>query len=198
MTTIGRYCVLGLAAFLAMPAMAQTADGVARDLAVRSNRVVVELKILKASGGLSAAAALALIQQEMSPIIDYSVLARQATGKYWRRAKDDEKQKITASFRKLLENTYSKVLARYSEQKVRVVESKVRADKTILVTVEVSGISKSVQIIYVFGTQTPRRVTDLKVEGISLLDTYRRQFAQIAKKYGTAGLAARLRELAGG
>lgn len=197
MTRAGRYFILGVAALLAMSVLAQTADGLAQDLAARNDKVVAELRTLKAAGNLSAAATLALVQREMSPIVDYQNLAQQAAGKYWRRAKDNEKKQIIASFRKLLEKAFSKTLARYSKQKARVVEAGTRADGKTLVTVEVSDASKSIKIIYVFGTQQPPRVTDLKVEGISFLSTYRRQFAQIAKKDGTAGLAARLKKLAG-
>ena len=196
---IWRHALLGAlmtATTAAAQANPETAAAVATDLAARNNRVVQELQQLKQSNALSPQAVLALIQKEMSPIINFSRLAAQATGKYWRSATEDDKQRITQHFRILLEQNYAKLLARYDQQKVQTIESKTRADKTILVGVKVYGGNKSARIDYVFYPQDDNmQISDIQVEGISLLATYRRQFAQIAKQYGTAGLAAKLEEL---
>ncbi|MGI9306685.1 MAG: MlaC/ttg2D family ABC transporter substrate-binding protein [Gammaproteobacteria bacterium] len=173
-------------------------EDVAKNLETRNDAVVRELKILRDSGALSDESTLALIQKEMSPIINFRNLAGQAAGKYWRRATDEEKTQITESFRGLLEKTYAKVLAKYGDEKVRITETKLRADGKTLVAVEISGGGKTAKVEYVFGetAESEMKITDIKVESISLLATYRRQFAGIAKKSGTAGLAEALQKLA--
>ena len=178
-------------------AAAPPPEEIGKDLAVRNDAIISEVRTLKDGDLLTPENTLELIRKELSPIIDYRRLAGQATGKYWRRAKDDEKERIIAAFRKILEDTYAKVLSRYSDQKVVLIESKLRGDNTVLVGVEVRDGDKTARIDYIFYEKNgAMKITDVLVEKISLLDTYRRQFAQIAKKEGTAGLAKRLETLA--
>ncbi len=178
-------------------AAAPPPEEIGKDLAVRNDAIISEVRALKDGDLLTPENTLELIRKELSPIIDYRRLAGQATGKYWRRAKDDEKERIIAAFRKILEDTYAKVLSRYSDQKVVLIESKLRGDNTVLVGVEVRDGDKTARIDYIFYEKNgAMKITDVLVEKISLLDTYRRQFAQIAKKEGTAGLAKRLETLA--
>lgn len=176
---------------------ASSPEEVGADLATRNNAIVTGLQQLRESGDLAPADALQLIRRELSPLIDFRRLAGQSAGKYWRRASDEEKDEITAAFTELLEGVYAKVLARYSDQEVKLVESKRRGDDTILIGVEVRDDAKSARINYVFYEKDGvMKITDVLVEDVSLLGTYRRQFAQIAKKDGISGLAARLREIA--
>lgn len=170
----------------------------AKELAARKDAVVRELKNLQSAGNLSAEAALLLIQKEMSPIIDFDKLASQATGKYWRRAKETEKAEIAAAFQTLMEATYAKILAQYSDQSVKILSSKLREDGKTEVAVEISGGQRTVNVDYIFHEleSGEMRIIDIKVEGVSLLSNYRRQFAGIIKKAGTAGLAAALKKLA--
>ena len=170
----------------------------AKDLAARTDAIVRELQILRGSGDLSTAAARALIQKEMSPIIDFRKFAGQAVGKHWRRTPDGEKAEITAAFQILIENTYAKVLAQYSNQAAQVVESKLRGDGKTQVGVKISDGRRTVGVDYIFHEieNGGMRIIDIKVEGVSLLANYRRQFSAIIKKSGTTGLAHALRQLA--
>ncbi|MBE8158394.1 MAG: ABC transporter substrate-binding protein, partial [Betaproteobacteria bacterium] len=134
---IWRKIILLVAAICAGVAAADPQQA-ADDLAARNDAVVRGLQNLRKTDALSAESALALIQKEMSPIIDFQKLAGQAVGKYWRRATDAEKAGIIKSFQLLLENTYAKVLSRYSDQAVRIAESKLRDDGKTEVKIEIS------------------------------------------------------------
>lgn len=173
-------------------------DEVVTELSTRNDAVIERLQRLAADDKLTAKSALRVIRREMSPIIDFKRLAQLATGKYWRRATEKEKEEITEEFRLLLESTYAKVLSKYSDQKVTVLEAKPRADGTVIAGVEVKNAEgQSARIDYVFYEKDgSMKITDVQVESISLLDTYRRQFAQIAKEEGIAGLIERLKQLA--
>ena len=178
-------------------AAAQTPEDISADLSARNERIITALNAGKQSGTLSSESALALIQKEMSPIIDYRRLSSSATGKHWRKASDAQKGEIIKAFRAVLEKTYAKVLARYTEQQSRIVDVKERADKTIVVNSEIYGTSGNAKMDYIFAQKDGEaRIVDIQVEGISLISAYRRQFNQIAKKAGIDGLVAKLRELA--
>ena len=174
-----------------------TPEDISADLSARNERIITALNADKQSGALSSESALALIQKEMSPRIDYRRLSSSATGKHWRKANDVQKDEIIKAFRAVLEKTYAKVLARYTEQQSRIVDVKERADKTIVVNSEIYGTRGNAKMDYVFAQKDGKAlIIDMQVEGISLISAYRRQFNQIAKKAGIDGLVAKLRELA--
>ena len=181
------------ALFFTLPSAASPAD-LAADLAVRNNQVVRELQQLQANDDLTANTALALIQRQISPIMNFPRITRLALGKHWRRADEQQRAVITAAFRVLLERTYAKVLARYSDQEVGVVDAKQQADGKIMVRMAVHDGGKRAHIDYIYGGE---KVEDVKVEGVSLIANYRRQFSQIIRRSGIAGLVAKLELLVG-
>ena len=181
------------ALFFTLPSAASPAD-LAADLAGRNNQVVRELQQLQANDDLTANTALALIQRQISPIMNFPRITRLALGKHWRRADEQQRAVITAAFRVLLERTYAKVLARYSDQEVDIVDAKQQADGKIMVRMAVQGGGKRVHIDYIYGGE---KVEDVKVEGVSLIANYRRQFSQIIRQSGVAGLVAKLELLVG-
>ena len=184
-----------MSAMLSGLSLAASPDEMKNEVAARHDRVIVELQKMQEGGEIAPEAALSLIQREISPLIDYRRFASSAAGKYWRRATDEEKMQIAAAFRVVLERSYAKILSSYTGQRAEIVEAKVRADKKILVGMEVHDGERAGRIDYLFDGEPPR-VVDAQVEKISLLSAWRRQFAQIAKKSGTAGLAAELQKLA--
>ena len=181
------------ALFFTFPSAASPAD-LAADLAVRNNQVVRELQQLQANDDLTANTALALIQGQISPIMNFPRITQLALGKHWRRADEQQRAVITAAFRVSLERTYAKVLARYSNQAVDIVDAKQQADGKIMVRMAVHGGGKRVRIDYIYGGE---KVEDVKVEGVSLIANYRRQFSQIIRQSGVAGLVAKLELLVG-
>lgn len=188
-----RTFALILGAALAVAAPAQEKE-IAEDLAVRNAKVIESLQALRKEDSLTVDTARKLIQEQISPIIDFQAVSSRATGKYWRRASDSEKEDIARSFRTMLERTYSRLLARYTDQTMSILDSKPRDDGKTVVTAEAAGEGRTVMLEYVFGKD--KKIVDIKVEGLSLIDNYRRQFAQIAKKGGVAGLVEKLKEIA--
>jgi phospholipid transport system substrate-binding protein len=150
------------------------------------------------SGEIPPAFALEVIREEMSPLIDYERVTRRAMGRNWKKADDDQRARVVAAFRALLENTYSKVLSRYQNQQTRLASAELRPKGRISAVLEISGDSKAVSMEYVLAAndEGEHRVTDIKVEKISLVANYRRQFAGAIKKRGMDGFVDFLEEQA--
>lgn len=178
------------------PAAAADAEALADDVLARNQRVIAALSAARAAGELTAEKALEIIQADLSPAINYPKITRRAMGKFWRKATDAQKAEVTAAFRKLLENTYANVLKKYQDQTVSKSEVKTLADGNISVVVEVGGASKPVYLDYVFSKSDSGEflVTDVKVEKISLISNYRRQFKSMISAGGVDGLIAKLQE----
>ncbi len=173
-------------------------QAVADDLVSRHDRIVESLGALRAGGGLTDAAALKIIREHASPKMDFEQLTKRAAGKHWRKAKGEERARLRKAFRALLENTYAKVLTGYSGQRVRLVSARAREGGGVSALLEVSG-GKSAEIEYVFAENKnsgEQLIADIKVEGISLVANYRRQFARVVKKSGIEGLVAEVEKIA--
>lgn len=199
----GRFFAL-LTFCLALPAqaVADEAAAVADLLLKRSNAVVTQLTGLSEAGQLDSQAALKTIQSEMSPILDFAQLTKRAMGKHWKKADEAQRARVTDAFRALLENTYAKLLTKYSGQQVSLVEAKAIGDKgDISVLLRVGDGRKTADIDYIF-TPTDASgagghlVGDIKVEGVSMVANYRRQFSSAISKEGVDGLVTKLQALA--
>ena len=187
-----------LSAALAFSAAAQLQpEEVAKDLAEHNNAMVAGLKELRESDNLTQQAALELMQEHASPKLDFAKLTQRAMGKHWRKADDAAREKLQAAFRQLLENTYAKLLSGYGGQEVKLLSSAARANGGASVVLEVQG-GRTAMIEYVCREEgeDDYAVEDIKVEGISLVANYRRQFGAVIKKSGIDGLVTKLQEMA--
>ena len=199
---ITKRALLLLTALLLLPVSightASDADSVTEKLLAKSNQVAMILTNQKNEGTLSAASALEIIREQMSPLIDFRRLTKRAMGKHWKKAAANMQDDITDSFRQLLEASYAKILAKYSGQKISHVGTVTRPNGNIVVKIAVTGAKKGAEISYVFFSDDANeyKIGDIKVEKISLVRNYRLQFNGAIKKHGIEGLAKFLAEKA--
>ena len=154
-----------------------------------SERTLQNLIKSRKANTLNDDTALAIIQEEISPQFDYAKLTQFVVGKNWRKANEQERTMIIDLFRRLVERTYAKALAKFTDQRVAFVPAQERGDGSVIVGIKVLNAGKSVLIEYQLKEQDSSwNVTDVKIENISLLSNYRRQFDSIIRKKGMAGL----------
>ncbi|MCH9704616.1 MAG: ABC transporter substrate-binding protein [Proteobacteria bacterium] len=194
-----RLYALLLSLVLVMPVSAAEPEELAKDLVEKSNAMITQLVTLKQQNELTSQSALAVIQKNISPSLDFNRMTQRAMGKHWKKTDEAIRNDIAVAFQALLENTYAKVLAQYSGQKVKLLKSNtIAGGKKVSVLLQVYGGSKVAELDYIFeqNGNNDHRVTDIKVEGVSLTANYRRQFAAVLRKTGAAGLAAKLQQMA--
>lgn len=190
--------LLIVCAVAVVPAQAAKEQEISDMMLNKSNSIVEQLQLLRDSGNLSRFVTLDIIRKDMSPLINFAELTKKAMGKHWRRTDDNVREEIILNFRALLENTYAKVFAQYSGQQVKPVSSEVLENGDISVVLQISGNNKSANINYIFSEDVAEDyfISGIKVEGISLVANYRRQFATIISREGAPALAKRLRSMA--
>ena len=197
--------LLALLSALVMPAQAADATeatDVANRLLALNNSVIKKFKVQKEKdGALSTDTILQIIRADISPKFNFTRLTMRAMGKHWRRTDDDTRAQLTGAFQGLMEKTYSKVLEKYNDEKIKLLEARaLSSGDSVSVLMEVSGNGKKVQIDYILSPDSAGeyRIVDIKVEKISLLANYRRQFAQIIRKSKVEGLLAELQKQSAG
>jgi phospholipid transport system substrate-binding protein len=132
-----------------------------------------------------------VIETKVLPHFELTRMTQLAMGRNWRMATPDQQKTLTAEFMTLLVRTYSTALATYRDQAIDIKPLRAAPDATE-VTVK-SNVKRPgappIAIDYDLGkTATGWKVYDVKVEGVSLVTTYRDTFASEVRENGIDGL----------
>ncbi len=137
-----------------------------------------------------------IIDDYILPHLDDVTMAKLALGKNWKRATREQKQEFVVEFRNLLVRTYSKSLIEFSDQKINFFPIKLPEG--------VQRASVKAEVIQPGGPSIPMayrvriknntwKVYDIKIDGISLVTSYRGTFTQEIRKSGMDGLLKYMR-----
>ncbi|HHJ36651.1 MAG TPA: ABC transporter substrate-binding protein [Gammaproteobacteria bacterium] len=132
-----------------------------------------------------------LIDDYILPHLDDVTMAKLALGKSWRKASKRQKLDFIEEFRNLLVRTYSKSLLEFKDQEIRYFPLKLAEDarKTSVKAEVLQPGGPSVPLAYRMRLKNNAwKVYDIKVDGISLVTSYRGTFTQEIRKSGIDGL----------
>ena len=138
-----------------------------------------------------------LIDDYILPHLDDVTMAKLALGKNWRKASKKQKLAFIEEFRNLLVRTYSKSLLEFSDQTIRFFPLKLAADvrKASVKAEVIQPGGPSIPLAYRVRLKNDAwKVYDIKVDGISLVTSYRGTFTQEIRKSGIDGLLSYLRD----
>lgn len=125
---------------------------------------------------------------------DFRDMSMRALAKHWQERTPEEQDRFVFLFKTLLENTYIAKIETYSGEKVIFKKTAVQGNKAIVFS---DLVRKNVEtpVNYKLKSNDDRwMVYDVEVEGVSLVNNYRTQFASILSKENFAGLVAKLEE----
>jgi len=124
---------------------------------------------------------------------DVPRITRFVLGRYWLSASDQEKQQFQSLFETYVVRAYSNRFSEYSGQKVKVAGSRAQsADLTVVASqiLQPNGAAP-VKVDWVVAKNgDDYRITDVSVEGVSMVLTEKQQFAAVIERdnNGVAGL----------
>jgi len=134
------------------------------------------------------------IRNSIEGYFDFVEMARRALGKPWKKMQLAQKKEFVVTFRELLERSYGNRLSEYHDQKVEYGKVKI-GKRTATVNSEVIDADKRTPVRYkLVHKKSGWRVYDIKVEGISMISTYRTDFGAAVNKKGLEGFLAGLKE----
>ncbi len=132
-----------------------------------------------------------IVNEYILPHLDDVTMAKLALGKNWKKASRDQKIAFVKEFRHLLLRTYGKSLIEFGDQTIRYFPQKLTEDvKKISVKAEViQPGGASIPLVYRMRIKNNSwKVYDIKIDGISLVTSYRGTFTQEVRKSGIDGL----------
>ena len=138
-----------------------------------------------------------LVTKIVLPHFDFRKMSAWVLGKNWRKASDEQKQKFTDQFSRLLVRTYSKALYDNIDQQIDFLPMRGKpGDDDVTVRTEVPQPGGfPIPIDYKMHLKNGEwKVYDVVIDAISLVANYRSSFNQEIKKSGIDSLIASLAE----
>ena len=135
-----------------------------------------------------------LVLNVVNRMFDFRGMARSSLGQNWNNLTTEERDRFVGLFASLIEQRYIGKIDTYNEQKVIYKEQRVRKDKARVYT---ALIDKDLEIPIDYSLQKSQGkwlIKDLKIENVSLVANYRRDFNSIIRKEQFAGLVEKIKE----
>ena len=136
-----------------------------------------------------------LIRQAVDEQFNREAMTKRSLARHWRGRTEAEKKEFIDLFGKLLERTYLDKVGSYSGEKVIYVGETIDGKYGTVTTKILTHSKTEVQVRYrLKETNGDWRVYDISIEGVSLVNNYRKQFNSIILRSSYDDLVSKLRE----
>lgn len=133
-----------------------------------------------------------LIDNATKEIFDFRQMARSSLGQTWDTLTSEEQDQFVGLFTRLIEQRYKGKLDAYDNQKIIYKKELIKGKKALINT---AVVDKDYEILIDYRlneNQGKWLVYDLKIENVSLIINYRRDFDSIIRKEQFAGLVEKI------
>ncbi len=149
-------------------------------LDVTANQVISSLQAQKATIKSNPRAVYSIVNRYLVPKIDTYGMARSVLGRdAWNKATEAQKHRFSHAFTTLVVRTYAGALAQYTNEKVKF--NPIRgsySDRVQVDSIVVRSNGPNIPISYrLIQSGSSWKIYDMSVEGVSLLQSFRSQFA---------------------
>ncbi len=156
-----------------------------------SEEVLINIKSNKNEYADKPAMLYAMVDKKVLQHFDFDRMTNLALGRYKRKVKGDQKEKLVTAFRSLLVRTYAKALLEYNDEVILYLPMRGKLEKgevTIRTEIEQQG-GFPIPINYEMYEKAGHwKVFDLSIDNISLVTNYRSSFAREIKAKGVDSL----------
>lgn len=132
-----------------------------------------------------------LVETRILPHFDFGRMTQIAAARSWPQATPAQQAALTAEFKTLLVRTYSTALSSYRDQVIEFKPLRAApgdAEVTVRSVIVKPGTVPLAMDYDMEHLATGWKVYDIKIEGVSLVTTYRESFAGIVRERGVDGL----------
>lgn len=134
------------------------------------------------------------IRNAVDERFDWEEMSRRTLARHWKDRTQKEKEEFVDLFGKLLERTYLDKVEGYSGEKVLYVDEKVEGNYGLVMVKIVTRKDTEIQVDYRLKNKVKDwLVYDISIEGVSLVNNYRKQFQSILTRSSFKDLMEKLR-----
>jgi phospholipid transport system substrate-binding protein len=184
--------VLAFLAVTGAPAQGPTAQQVVQEA---SDTIARELNGREAEYSANKKALYQLINRELLPKFDVDYAGRLVLGKAWRNATPAQRERFVDVFYNFLLRSYSTAILKFRQDDVRILPARAepKGGKTTVQAEFRMADGSVVPVAYAMrSTPTGWKAYDVRIEGISYVQTYRNQFNAEVAANGLDALITRL------
>jgi len=135
-----------------------------------------------------------LLRTEIRPVFDFEEMSKRSLGIHWRKRTPEERAQFVKLFAELLENSYLGKIESYKGEQIRYVKESIDTPYAVVNTIIVTSREQEIPVDYRMLLEGDRwRIYDVVIEGISLVNNYRSQFAGILQNSSFDELVGKLR-----
>ena len=136
-----------------------------------------------------------IVNQVLIPNVDLNRMSASVVGNAWRTATSAQKSEFESEFSYLVTTTYASALSSYNHDKVTFQPSREDAgNQTSVHSVIIRANGQRIPIVYDVVLQgNSWKVYDFSIEHISMVQSYRSQFADVLQSGGMPALLTRLK-----
>lgn len=163
-----------------------------------ANKILETLKQNKASLKSNHQLIFQAVERHLLPIVDVNGMSRSVLGRQaWTKATASERQEFSRAFTQLVIRTYASPLAEYTDETVTFspvrgsLEGRFVRVSSQIVRTQAKNIPLTYSLVSKNGSW---RIYDLSVEGVSLLQSFRSQFAQALQNSNMKDLIRQMHE----
>jgi phospholipid transport system substrate-binding protein len=140
-----------------------------------------------------------MVENVVVPHFEIQMIARLVLGKHWRAANDVQRSEFTEEFKKLMVRTYATALFEYTGKermeikplRMKDGDQRVRVETTVILP---SAPAVPVHYSFILTEDGNWKIYDIKIDGISLVTTYRSSYGQAVQSKGLDALINELKE----
>ena len=183
---------IAFALALALPTPAALAQGEAPDALLKAVTADV-IMLIRQDKDIQAgnpAKVAEVVETRILPLFDFTRMTQLAVARNWRAASTEQQTALTAEFRTLLVRTYSTALSSYRDQIIEFKPLRMApgdAEVTVKSVVKQPGMDPLTIDYDMARTASGWKVYDIKIDGISLITTYRETFSEKVRSEGVDG-----------
>lgn len=157
-----------------------------------ADKIITALKNNQSSLKSNPRIAAHIVTEYLAPVVDQQAMAQAVVGRNaWNNASSAQRNQFISQFKTLVVNTYAAAFAQFSDQRVQFSPIRGGADQS-RVNVQSSIISSSRPPISVSYTLSHNgsnwKIIDFSVDGVSMVQSFRSQFAGPLAQSGISGL----------
>lgn len=131
---------------------------------------------------------------------DFSTISRLVLARKWKRFSPEQRQEFVEQFKIQLSKNYGSRITRYEQEQVKIVDQRLERNGDVTVKTRIDGgAADEIEVDYRLRRKDgekdgPWMVIDVIVEGVSLVSSYRSQFAEVLDHQDPGELLKQLRE----
>ena len=135
------------------------------------------------------------IRVAVSRVFDFREMAKRSLSRYWRKLNDKQRDEFVELYKRLLERTYLKKIEAYRNEKIIYKGQRIRGKYAIVKTLVITEKQVEIPVNYkMLKRENGWMVYDVVIEGVSLVNNYRKQFKSIIRRSSYDALVKMLRE----